>query len=93
MLNQNNDIDTFFIPHPQAKQVDAQDVLYALVNQSLDLSNAIALLFDFNENGHLVRIADDELLFNLVNQITNSLKLAKHAMPQALGFTSDTWSK
>ena len=93
MLNQNNDIDTFIIPHPQAKQVDAQDVLYALVNQSLDLSNAVTALYEVDKHGKPSPTVSPELLFSLVWQITNNLKLAQNTMPQALGFTSDTGSK
>ena len=71
----------FFVPHPNANHLNAQDVAYELVVSTKDLSTVIFNCFD---DGNKLAIKD-EIVANLICEIQTKLEMIEAILPMAFG--------
>ena len=69
----------FFIPHPSANHLNAQDVAYELVASTKDLSTVIFNCFD----GGTKLVIKDEIVANLICEIQTRLEMIEAILPMA----------
>ena len=74
-------VDTFFIPHPGANHLNAQDVAYDLVTGAKNLSIAVLNCFD-DEEGLVIK---DTIVANLIYDIQTKLEMIERVLPMAFG--------
>lgn len=74
-------VDTFFIPHPDANHLNAQDVAYELVASAKDISTVIFNCFD----GGTKLVIKDEIVANLICEIQTKLEMIERVLPMAFG--------
>ena len=72
-------VDTFFIPHPGANHLNAQDVAYELVASAKDISIATFQCFD---GGNKLMIKA-EVVANLIAEIQTKLEMIERILPLA----------
>lgn len=74
-------VDTFFIPHPGANHLNAQDVAFELVASAKDISIATFQCF---EDGNRLMISA-EIVANLIVEIQTKLEMIERVLPMAFG--------
>ncbi len=70
----------FFISHPSANHLNAQDVAYELVASTEDLSTVIFNCFD----GGTKLVIKDEIVANLICEIQTKLEMIEAILPMGL---------
>lgn len=74
-------VDAFFIPHPGANHLNAQDVAFELVASAKDISIATFQCF---EGGNRLMISA-EIVANLIVEIQTKLEMIERVLPMAFG--------
>ena len=69
----------FFIPHPDANHLNAQDAVQSLVTSTKDLSIAVFNCFD----GGTKLVIKDEIVANLIYEIQTKLEMIEAILPMA----------
>ncbi|WP_180072391.1 hypothetical protein [Acinetobacter sp. YH12075] len=71
----------FFVPHPDANHLNAQDAVHSLVTSTKDLSIAVFNCFD----GGTKLVIKDEIVANLIYEIQTKLEMIEAILPMAFG--------
>lgn len=89
--NQNNQkpynlsfgsIEEFYMPRPEANHLNAQDVIFNLINSAKNISIASWSCF---EDGKELAI-NDEILADLIYEIQTKLKMIEQLLPMAFEY-------
>lgn len=74
-----NCTQAFFIPHPDANHLNAQDAVQSLVTSTKDLSTVIFNCFD----GGTKLVIKDEVVANLIHEMQTKLEMIEAILPMA----------
>lgn len=74
-----NYIESFYIPHPEANHVNAQEIVFGLVSSAKDISSATFQCFD----GGNKLIIKAEIVANLIAEIQTKLEMIEKILPLA----------
>lgn len=74
------ELPEYFVQHVDSNHLNAQDVVYTLLEQAKNLATVGQLLHMDGEDGYLVK---DEILCNLFWDIATKLELLNKQLPKA----------
>ncbi len=72
----------FFVPHAEANHLNAQDVIFDLVNSAKNISVATWNCFD-DENGKMVLSINADIVSDLIFEIQTKLEMIQKILPLA----------
>ena len=76
------DTSTFYVSHPDANYLNAQDVIHSLVASAKDISVATFNCFD-DDNKLVIK---DEIVANLIHEIQTKLEMIEKILPMAFDY-------
>ena len=98
MPNQNNQkpynpalgcIEDFYIPHPEANYLNAQDVIHSLLAQAINTSKTTQNCFDEDSKLDI----SSEIVSNLIWTIQTKLEMIKKILPLAFQWEAEQENK